>query len=210
MQVAGQLIAKQHVGMFGLERAADQDMRRLAGADARRGCLDGGDAGTFLAHEGARRAGHLVDDRDVAGEQVGKLRQKQRRPQFGGQFLVEQHVAVVAAFGRGENVGVDRLVALAAAGSHHHVHGRAEIVIALDAGVVQRHAGGVGAEPLPGFHLPLVAALGDLQVPVDLRQRVDGVGREARGFEHRLQAGLDELAPMRIRTFSQRRDKADA
>ena len=38
--------------------------------------------------------------------------------------------------------------------------------------------GGIGAEPLPGFHLALVAALGDLQAPVDLRKRMDAVGRE--------------------------------
>ena len=150
-----------------------------------------------------------MDDGDVAGEQVGKLGQEQGWPQFGGQLLVEQHIAVVTAFRSGEDGGVDRLVALAAAGGHHHVHGRAELVIALDAGIVQRKAGGIGAESLPCLHLPLVAALGDLQVPVDLRQRMNGIRREARGFEHRLQARLRELLPVGVRAFSQRGDKAD-
>ena len=98
MQIAAELVGEQHVGMLGLEGAADQHMRRLPGADARRRRLDRRDAGAFLAHEGARRAGHLVDDGDVAGEQVGELRQEKRRAQLGGQLLVEQHVAVVAAW----------------------------------------------------------------------------------------------------------------
>jgi hypothetical protein len=38
--------------------------------------------GPFLTHEGARGAGDAVDDRDVAGEQIGELSQKQRRPQI--------------------------------------------------------------------------------------------------------------------------------
>ncbi|RWO03744.1 MAG: beta-ketoacyl-ACP synthase, partial [Mesorhizobium sp.] len=64
--------------------------------------------------------------------------------------------------------------------------------------------------PLPEIDWNLqIAKRGD-QRQMETWQRVDGVGREAGGFEHRLQAGLDELAPMRIRAFSQRRDKADA
>src|SRR5690606_17922722 len=67
MQIAGELVAEQHVGMFRLEGAADQHVRRLAGTDARGGCLDRRDACAFLAHEGTRGTGDLVDDGDVAG-----------------------------------------------------------------------------------------------------------------------------------------------
>ena len=141
MQIAAELVAQQHVGMLGIEGAADQRMRRLAGADARRRRLDRRNAGAFLAHEGARRAGDLVDDRDVAGEQVGELRQEQRRPELGGQLLVEQDAEIGASRRSGEDRRVDRLVALAAGRRHHHVHGRAERVVALHARVVERQPG---------------------------------------------------------------------
>ena len=73
--------------------------------------------------------------------------------------------------GGGEDAGVDSLVALAAARRHDHVHRRAESLVVLDAGVVERQAGGIGAEPLPILHLPLVAALGDLRF-----QSISGIG----------------------------------
>ena len=70
MQEAGELIGQKHVGMLGLERRADKNVRRLAGADARCCGLNGRNASAFLAHEGARRSRYLVDDGDIAGEQV--------------------------------------------------------------------------------------------------------------------------------------------
>ena len=107
LQILAEIVAEKHVRMLGTQRAADQRMRRLAGADARRSRLDRRNAGTFLAHEGARRAGHLVDDRNVAGEQVGELRQEQCRPQLGGQLFVEQH-AEIGALRRGGEDGRNR------------------------------------------------------------------------------------------------------
>ena len=75
-------------------------------------------------------------------------------------------------------VGIDRLVALAAAGGDDHVHARQQLGIALGAGAVEREAGRIGADPLPGFHLALVALLRDLLVELDRRERMDDVGRE--------------------------------
>ena len=126
--------------MFGIEGGADQRMGRLAGADAGRRGVDRRNAGAFLAHEGARGPGDLVDDRDIAGEQVGELRQEQRRPELRRQLLVEQDAEVGASERSGEDRGVYGFVALAAGRRHHHVHGRAQRVIALHARIVERQA----------------------------------------------------------------------
>ena len=53
------------------------------------GDLDRRYAGALLAHHGARGSGDLVNDGDIARQQVGQLRQKKGGTQFGGQFLVE-------------------------------------------------------------------------------------------------------------------------
>ena len=52
------------------------DMIVAAGGDAGVGDADRVEAGTLLAHEGPRSAGDAVHDRDVAGEQIGQLRQE--------------------------------------------------------------------------------------------------------------------------------------
>ncbi|HWU15225.1 MAG TPA: hypothetical protein VN157_14585, partial [Caulobacter sp.] len=78
------------VETFGRKRATDERVGRLAGLDAGKGSFDRRDAGRFLAHEGARRTGDLVHDRDVAGEQVRKLGEEQRRAQFGRQLFIEE------------------------------------------------------------------------------------------------------------------------
>ena len=127
-----------------------------------------------------------MDYGNVAGEQIGELGQKERRAKFGRKPLVQQHVAVVARRRRFQDCRVDGFVALAATGCDNHVHGRAEHFVGLDRGVVERKASRIGAEPLPRFHLPLVAALGDLQPPVDHRQRMDHVRWEAHIIGNRL------------------------
>ena len=72
------------------DRAADEEDVALAGGDTAGGDLDGADPGALLAQEGARRAGDLVDDRDVAGDQVRELREEERRPQVVRKALVEE------------------------------------------------------------------------------------------------------------------------
>src|SRR5690606_4497083 len=79
LQVAAELIGEQHVRMLGLECSANKHMARLSGTDARCGSLDGSDTRAFLSHERAGRACYLVDDGDVACEQVRELGQEQRR-----------------------------------------------------------------------------------------------------------------------------------
>jgi hypothetical protein len=145
-------------------------MARLAGADARGRRLERRDAGAFLAHEGARRAGHLVDDGDIAGQQVGKLRQKQRRAQIGGQRSFS------STSGRGAGLApamiVRRLQSSRSpppAATIMSIDAHSASSVFMPASSSARPAR-IDAQPLPGFHLALVAALGNLQVPVDLRQ----------------------------------------
>ena len=85
-----EFIEDEQIGAFAIMRCADQCDLALSGRDARQRDPRRVDGGCFLAHEGARRAAHAVHDGDVAGQQVGELRQKQRRPQIVHQPFVEK------------------------------------------------------------------------------------------------------------------------
>ena len=87
---AAEFVEHQQVGPLAVIRAADQRDLALPGGDARERDAHGIDAGGFLAHEGARGAGDAVHDRDIAGEQIGELRQEQRGAQVAHQPLVEK------------------------------------------------------------------------------------------------------------------------
>ena len=89
-QHAASLVVQQRVRPLGVERAADQEQIALARRDPRAGDAHRVGARGLLAHEGARGADHAVHQRDVARQQVGKLREEQRRPQIGQQLLVQQ------------------------------------------------------------------------------------------------------------------------
>ena len=143
---------------------ADQRDLALSGCDPRQRDPRRVDAGGFLAHEGARRAAHAVDDGDVAGEQVGELGQKQRRPQIVHQPFVEKAGARIALGISVHDRQVDREVAFAAAGGDDHVHPAEDFLVAFDAGRIQRQPGGIGADALPRFHLALIALFRDLGV----------------------------------------------
>ena len=163
-QITAELEEQQHVAPLGVVGAADEHQVGLAGGNAGMGRADRVDAGLLLAHEGARRAGDAMDDGDVAGEQVGELGEKQCRPQPVHQPLVEKARGCVALRLIAQDRRVHRKVALAAAGSDDHVHAREDLGAALDARAVEREARGVGADALPGFHLALIALLGNLRV----------------------------------------------
>ena len=107
-----------------------------------------------------------------------------------------------------ENGAVGGKIALAAAGGHDHVHAAEQLRIALGPGAVEREAGGVGADPLPRLHLPLVALLRDLGVEIHRRQRMDDVGREGRALDIGL-AGIERL-PMGVRPLAEAGYDADA
>ena len=188
--------------------SADQRDVALAGLDTRERDPRRVDAGGFLAHEGARRSADAVNDGDIAGEQIGELRQEQRRPQIVHQPFVEKAGARIALRVGVQDRHVDRDVALAAAGRDDHVHAAEDFLVAFDAGRIQRQPGGIGADALPRLHLALIALLGDLRVEADRRQRMDDVGRKALLVD--IDALRIERIPMRIEPFAERGHEADA
>ncbi len=149
-----------------------------------------------------------MHDGNIAGEQVGKLRQEQRRPQVAHQPLVEEGAWVFRVLDTGEDGAVDGEIALAAAGGDDHVHARENVGLALDAGGVERKTGSIGADALPILHLALIALLRDLGVEIDWRQRMHDVRREGRCVG----AGMrfHQFLPMRLRAFAEAGDDADA
>ncbi|MNI03158.1 hypothetical protein D3C73_560540 [compost metagenome] len=179
---------KQDIGALGDEGTADEAVARLACLDTMKRRLDSRDAGSLFTHEGARGTGDLVDDRDISGHQIGELREEERRPQFRRKLLVQQNVAVVALQGFIDDQRIDLDVALTATGGDNHVHRGACFGIFFETGVIKRQTGGKDAEPLPVFHLALVA-FDDLGGPVDFRKRMDRIRREALGFHGRLAGG---------------------
>ena len=72
----------------------------------------------------------------------------------------------------------------------------------------ERQARGIDADALPGFHLALVALLGDLAVEADRRERVNDVGRKALLVD--IDALVLQRGPIGIQPFAQRRHDADA
>ena len=96
-----------------------------------------------------------------------------------------------------QDLAVDRVVALAAAGGDDQVHAALQRRVVLGAGGVEGEPGGVAAEPLPGLHLPLVGFLRDLLVVIERDDRVDRVGREGGRVEARRGAAR-EGGEMRI------------
>ena len=165
-QRAGLLEDQQDVPARGVIGAADQRQFALSGGDARLRDAHGVDAGGFLAQERARGSDDAVHDRDIAGEQVRKLRQEQGRAQIAHQPFVEEGAGLGHLAHAGEDRGVDRDVALAAAGGDDHVGAVEQIGLAGNAGVAEREAGGIDADALPQLHLPLIALLRNLLVEI--------------------------------------------
>ena len=131
-----------------------------------------------------------------------------RRSASSRSFSSAPGIGGVAAGGEDRLVG--RIVALAAAGGDDHVHALEQLGVALDPGGVQREAGGVHADALPGLHLPLVAALGDLLVQLQRRHRMHRPRGEARRVHHRAKpAGRVQRGPVRVRALAQAGHQAD-
>ncbi len=203
-----ELVEHQQILALAVLRAADQRDVALAGGDARERDPCRVDAGGFLAHEGARRSGDAVHDGDVAGQQVRELRQKQGRAQIVHQPLVEKAGSGVALGFQIQNVAVHREIALAAAGGDDHVHPRQDFLVRLDAGRIQRQPGGIGPDPLPGFHLALIALFGDLGVEIYRRPGMNDVGREALLVD--IDAPRIERVPVGVQAFAERGGETDA
>ncbi len=170
---------QDHVQPFGGKGTANQRMGRLPGLDTGKGGFDRRNAGRFFAHEGARRTGDLVHDGDIAGQQIGELRQKQRRAQFGRQLFVQQLFAVVALQRFvDDQANRQRCRARRRQPRRSCPSSRRHRASSLKPASSSARPAAEHTETLPVFHLALIAALGDLLRPVDFRQRMHRIGRE--------------------------------
>ncbi len=206
--VAAELIKHQQIGAFAVIRAADQRNVALSGLDARERHAHGVDAGGLLAHEGARGAGDAMHDRDVAGEQIGQLREEEGGAQAVHQLFVDVGLGVAGLGRAAQHRAVDREVALTAASGDDHVDVREHVGVAFDPGALERETGGVGADALPSFHLALIALLGNLRVEIDRGQGVHDEGCETGGVGFRLRG--HQLLPMGVRPLAEAGDDTDA
>ncbi len=117
-------------------------------------------AGGFLAHEGARGADHAMHERDIAGEQVRKLRKEKGGAQIAHQPFVDEGVALSALPRTSVRIAVSTVTSRSPppAATIMSVLSRISAFLAMPASV-QREARRIDADALPGFHLPLIALL---------------------------------------------------
>src|SRR5258707_10364356 len=203
-----EFIEHQQVLALAVLRTTDQRDVALTGGDACECDPCGVNACGLLAHEGPRRPGSPGHDADIARQQVGKLRQEQRRTQIVHQPFVEKAGSGVAFGFQIQDGAVHCEVAFAATGGDDHVHSPEDFLVALNAGRIQRQPGGIGPDALPGFHLTLIALLGDLAVKIYRCQGMDDVRRKALFID--VDAPRVERLPIRIQPFAERGREADA
>lgn len=203
-----EFVEDEQVLALAIVRAADQRDVALARGDARQRDTGGIGAGNLFAHEGARGAAKSMHDGDVAGEQVGELRQEQSGAQIAHQPFVEEAGRVRPLGLGGKHAGVDIEIALAAAGGHHHVDLRQDILVALDPGGIERKASGIGADALPGFHLALVALLRDLAVEGNRHQGMHDVGCKTLLVD--IDALLLKRGPIGVQALAERGGQSNA
>ena len=138
-----------------------------------------------------------MHDRDVAGEQIGELRQEQGRAQVAHQPFVEKSFRTGRPWhawpGWRASTAWSRSPPPAATIMSMRASRSA---LPFTPASVERKPGRVGADPLPGFHLALVALLRDLPVEIERRERMDEIGSEGLGI--RVAAAVGEACPMRL------------
>ncbi|MCC0013163.1 MAG: hypothetical protein H6877_07565 [Rhodobiaceae bacterium] len=111
-----------------------------------------------------------MDDRDVAGNEIRQLRQKQGRAQFVRQPLDQHARTVVGLQHLPCDLVVDGNIAFTCRRRPRSFHAIEKIRIARRR-IVDGQTCRIDPEPLPGFHLALVAALCDLFRQVELDHR---------------------------------------
>src|ERR1700733_6516016 len=206
--VIAELVENQQVLALAVMRTSDQRDVALAGRYACERDPRRIHTRDFLAHESARGSRHAVHDGDVAGQEVRQLRQEQRRTQIAHQAVIEKAGRGIARRGGVENAGIDREIALTAAGGHNHVHPSEDFLVALDPGGIQRKPGGIGPDPLPGFHLTLIAFFWNLGIEVYRRPGMNNIGRQS--FFIDVDAPLVERVPVRVQPFAERGGQTNA
>ena len=150
-----------------------------------------------------------MHQRDIAGEEIGQLRQKQRRAQVAHQPFVEKNVRAIGFAYAGEDRIVGGDVALAAAGGDDHVGAVEQIRLAGNAGVAERQARRIGAGALPQLHLALIGLFRNLLVKAHRRQRMHDIGREGLVVVGRRIAVLEAL-PVCLHALAETRQQPDA
>jgi hypothetical protein len=150
-----------------------------------------------------------MDQRNIAGKQVGQLRQKQSRAQITHQALVKKGAGLVGFADTGKNCIIGCNVAFAAARRDDHVGAVKQFGVAGNAGVAQCQAGGIGAGALPEFHLALVRFLRDLLVEAHRRKLMHDVRSERLVVVKRRIASL-EVIPIRFHPLAETREQTDA
>ena len=88
--VSAELEQQQQLLAFAVIGAADERNLTVAGLDSSMRNSHRVDTGRFFAHEGARRSGDAVYDRNVAGKQIRELSEEQRRAQRAHELFVEK------------------------------------------------------------------------------------------------------------------------
>ena len=150
-----------------------------------------------------------MDDRDIASEKIGKLRQKEGRAQIAHQPFVEEGRALGYFAHAGEDRAVGRNIALAAGGGDDHVGVVEDLRLAGNARIGERETGRIDADPLPQLHLALIALFRNLLVEIQRTERMHDIRREALVVVGRRVAAL-EMTPGRLEPLAKARDKADA
>ena len=152
-----------------------------------------------------------MNDRHIAGEQVGKLGQEQGRAQIVGEALVQERLRIGRSAEAGQDLAVDDEIALAAARRDDHVHMRQAVEIAGKARIGERQAGGIGAEALPRLHLANVGLARDLLVELERHHRQHRERREMLRIGGGRPGLVDgQRLPMRIQPLAERGNQADA
>ena len=152
-----------------------------------------------------------MDDRDIAGDEVGKLGEEEGRAEVVGQPLVEEFLGRRGCLEAFENGGIDGEIPFAAARTDDDMGVRQDLGLARDAGVIEGKPGGIGAHPLPVLHLALVAPSRDLLVEIERHQRVHEIGSAEIAVDDRLRAiGERHSLPMRVGSFAETGGESDA
>ena len=150
-----------------------------------------------------------MNDRDVAGKQIGELCQEQGRAQIAHQPFVEERAGLGHFAHAGEDAAIGLNVTFATGGRDDQIGAVEQIGFAGDAGVAERETGGVDADPLPHLHLPLIAFLRYLLVEIHRSKRMHDVGRKAFVVVRRRVTAL-EMVPGRLEPFAEASDETDA
>src|SRR5271156_1276590 len=206
---AGFFEDQKNIPPRGVVGAAHERQVALSGGDARLGDTHRVDAGRLLAEERARGSDDTVNDRNIAGEQIGKLCQEQGGAQIAHQPFVEEPARLGHFEHACEDAAIGLGITFAAGGGNDQIGAVEQIGFAGEAGIAERKTGGVDADALPHLHLPLIAFLRYLLIEIHRSERMHDVGCKAFVVVRRRITAF-EMIPRRLETFAQASDETNA